>query len=72
MKVRVVRFNVRDILSVHKDYDDSDSERLQRDSFVVRHTELIRSTSLEDMEDEDDHDLYCKHHEPFEGRCRPK
>ena len=71
MKVRVVQFNLVDIRSVNRDYNDGDSERLQRDSFVVRHIDLVRSRR--EMEDEYDHDAYCKHYEPFQAHIeRPK
>ena len=58
--VRVVPWNEEDFDRVRKPYNQFDSGRLQRDSFVVRHTDLIRTSP--EMEDEFDHGAYEEHH----------
>lgn len=58
--VRVVPWNWTDYESRAIDYNERDFARLQRDSFVVQHTDLIRREPT--MEDEFDHQGYWDHH----------
>ena len=62
--VRVVPWNWNDFESKAFAYNETDSARLQRDSFVVQHTDLIRRRPK--MDNEFDRQAYWDHHESYD------
>ena len=60
---------VRDFMWMHEDYKESDTERLQRDSFVLKHTDLMRGNWP--LEDEFDHQGYWRYHNLFQNIAKP-